>query len=43
MIELSAEVDAERAAAAYDDGVLRIDIPLVQHEPGARRIQIEGQ
>ena len=42
VIELSADVDAERAAATYDDGVLRIDIPLAQPENTTRRIPIEG-
>jgi HSP20 family protein len=42
VIELSADVDAERAAATYDDGVLRIDIPLAQPEDSTRRIPIEG-
>jgi HSP20 family protein len=42
VIELSAEVDAERAAATYDDGVLRIEIPLAQPEDSTRRIPIEG-
>ena len=42
VVELSAEVDAERASATYDDGVLRIDIPLAQPEETTRRIPIEG-
>src|SRR3954466_2017939 len=42
VVELSAEVDAERAAATYDDGILRIDIPLAQPEDSTRRIPIEG-
>jgi HSP20 family protein len=42
VVELSAEVDAESASAAYDDGVLRIDIPLAQPEDITRRIPIEG-
>jgi HSP20 family protein len=42
VVELSAEVDAERASATYDDGVLRIDIPLAQPEDSTRRIPIEG-
>lgn len=42
VIELSAEVDAERATASYDDGILRIDIPLAQPEQSTRRIPIEG-
>jgi HSP20 family protein len=42
VIELSAEVDAEQATASYDDGILRIDIPLAQPEQSTRRIPIEG-
>jgi HSP20 family protein len=42
VIELSAEVDAEQASATYDDGILRIDIPLAQPEQSSRRIPIEG-
>src|SRR3954453_23291753 len=42
VVELSAEVDAERASASYEDGVLRIDIPLAQPEDSTRRIPIEG-
>src|ERR687893_2642921 len=41
-VELSADVDAERASASYDDGIMRIEIPLAQHEESARRIRIEG-
>jgi HSP20 family protein len=42
VVELSAEVDAEQATATYDDGILRIDIPLAQPEQSTRRIPIEG-
>ncbi len=42
VVELSADVDAERATATYDDGILRIDIPLAQPEDTTRRIPIEG-
>src|SRR3954451_7301002 len=42
IVELSAEVDAERATANYDDGILRIDVPLAQPENATRRIPIEG-
>src|SRR3954467_1507000 len=41
-VELSADVDAERASASYDDGILRIDVPLSQAEETPRRIEIEG-
>jgi HSP20 family protein len=42
-IELSADVDPERASASYDDGILRIEIPLAQAEESPRRIRIEGE
>jgi HSP20 family protein len=42
VIELSAEVDADRASASYEDGILRIEMPLAQPEDAARRIPIEG-
>jgi HSP20 family molecular chaperone IbpA len=35
-------VDAKGAQATYEDGVLRIDIPLVRHEEAVRRVPIEG-
>jgi HSP20 family protein len=43
VVELGAEVHAERAAATYEDGILKIEIPLVQHEEVTRRIPIEGR
>ena len=33
VIELAAEVDAERAKASYEDGMLRVELPLVQARP----------
>ena len=42
VIELGADVDSSRAQATYDDGVLRIDIPLVRHDEAVRRVPIEG-
>src|SRR5215212_5916929 len=30
VVELSADVEADQASATYEDGVLRIDIPLAQ-------------
>jgi HSP20 family protein len=41
-VELGADVDAERATASYDDGILRVEIPLAQAEESPRRIEIEG-
>jgi HSP20 family protein len=41
IVELGADVDAERAKATYDDGILRIELPLVRDEERARRVPIE--
>ena len=43
VVELSADVEADQASATYDDGVLRIEVPLSQPDDVARRIQIEGK
>ena len=43
VVELSAEVEAEQASASYEDGILRVEIPLTQPEESSRRIPIEGQ
>ena len=43
VVELGADVDAERAQANYDDGMLRIEIPLVRHDEAVRRVPIEGR
>jgi HSP20 family protein len=39
-VELSADVDAEQAKATYEDGVLRIELPLVT-EARSRTVPIE--
>jgi HSP20 family protein len=44
IIELSADVEAEQASATYDDGILRVELPLVQPDAERpRQIPIEGQ
>ena len=43
VVELGADVEAERASATYEDGILRIEIPLVQQDDESRRIPIEGR
>jgi HSP20 family protein len=44
VVELGADVEAERASATYEDGILRIEIPLIQQqEDEARRIPIESR
>ena len=40
-VELSAPVDAERAKATYDDGILRIELPLVVKSARSRTVPIE--
>lgn len=39
VIELGADVDAERAEASYDDGMLRVELPLAA--PLSTRVPIE--
>jgi HSP20 family protein len=41
IVELSADVDAEDAKATYEDGVLRIELPLLRQEEISRRVPIE--
>jgi HSP20 family protein len=43
VIELNAAVEAEQATASYDDGILRVEVPLAQVEEATRRIRIEGE
>jgi HSP20 family protein len=43
VVELGADVEAERAQASYEDGILRVEIPLVQQEDSTRRIPLEGR
>ena len=40
-VELNADVVAEAARATYEDGVLRIELPLRQRAPTTRRVPIE--
>ena len=41
VIELTAEVDAGRAKATFEDGLLRVELPLRRPESGSRRVPIE--
>jgi len=42
LIELGADVDADRISARYEDGMLRIELPLVgRHEP-RREVPIQS-
>jgi len=40
LVELQVEVDADRAKATYDDGVLRIELPLRDPEETTHRVPI---
>ena len=43
IVELQADVDAERAKATYEDGVLRIELPLREQTDTARRVPIDRE
>ena len=40
IVELQVDVDAERAKATYEDGVLRIELPLRDPSESTRRVPI---
>jgi len=39
-ISLGADVEADKARASYEDGVLRVELPLVQPKPKSRRVPV---
>ena len=41
VVELQVEVDAERASATYEEGILRIDLPLRDPNESTRRVPID--
>jgi HSP20 family protein len=43
VVELGADVAADQARATYEDGVLRIEIPLVRPEEVVRHIEIQSR
>jgi HSP20 family protein len=43
IVELQVDVDAERAKATYEDGVLRIELPLREQAETARRVPIDRE
>lgn len=42
VVELAADVRAGDAKAFYEDGMLRVELPLVSHERRARVVRIES-
>ena len=43
VIELGADVRSEEAIARYEDGMLRVELPLVQRPPRLRPVPIESR
>ena len=43
IVELQVDVDAERAKATYEDGILRIELPLRDQAETSRRVPIERE
>jgi HSP20 family protein len=43
IVELGADVQAEEASATYEDGVLRIEIPIAAPEDVVRQIRVRGR
>lgn len=41
-VRLNADVDAERSRATYEDGVLRVELPLRPPEEASRQVPIVG-
>jgi HSP20 family protein len=42
VVELGVEVRSDQASARYDDGMLRVELPLVQRPPRSRAEPIES-
>jgi HSP20 family protein len=43
VVALGADVDPERARASYDEGILRVELPLISREERTRSVPIEQQ
>jgi HSP20 family protein len=43
VIELNADVEAERAKATYVDGILRVELPLRTRASASRRVPVDTQ
>jgi HSP20 family protein len=41
VVQLNTDVLAEEARASYEDGILRVELPLRTSDPGARRVPID--
>ena len=43
VVELGADVDPDRAAASYEDGILRVEIPLLRHADEVRQVHVKSR
>jgi HSP20 family protein len=43
VVELGADVVADRASASYEDGILRLEVPLANADEQVRQIRIESR
>lgn len=43
VVELGSDVVPDAATATYEDGILRVEIPLVEREGGVRQVPIEAR
>ena len=41
VVELGADVLADQAKASYDDGILRVEVPLARSDKPARKVPVE--
>jgi len=41
VVSLNADIAAEEASAAYEDGLLRIELPLARSRPASRHVPID--
>jgi HSP20 family protein len=43
VVELGADVEADAARATYEDGMLRVEIPLLEQRSSTRQVPISGR
>ena len=43
VVEIGADVEPDSAEASFDDGVLRIEVPLARRDPAVRQVPVTGE